>query len=205
MKKKYTFWVLAAVLVALMVGAVVLYSNLSGAYMPENLATVATTAPTQAATIPAQTEPSKDEPAETEPVHLPDFTVYTQAGEPVKLSDFRGKPVVLSFWASWCGACKSGMPDLQLLYEKYKDDAAFMVINLTDGYSETVESGSEFMDTAGFTFPVYYDTQIQAATEFSVYSIPVTFFIDEAGQVQAYGQGAMDMQTLEKGMAYICP
>ena len=194
MKNKSTFWILAAVLAVLLAGAGILYTQLGSGLLPEQLATVPTqtTAPTQTA-------------APTEPEELPDFTVYTLEGEPVKLSDFRGKPVVLNFWASWCGPCRREMPDFQIAYEKYKEDIHFLFVNMTDGSRETVESASSFLADSGFTFPVYYDTQMDAAIAFSVYSLPTTYFIDENGAVLAYGRGALDMETLEKGIGYIYP
>ena len=201
--KKKTFWILAAVFVLLLVGAGILYTQLGSLLKTEQLATVPnqTTPPTTT----NATEPGATEPPTTQPAELPDFTVYTREGEPVKLSDFRGKRVVLNFWASWCGPCKREMPDFQLAYDNYGKDIAFVMVNLTDGMSETVEGAAAFLEEAGFTFPVYYDTQSDAAMEFGVYSIPMTFFIDESGEVLAYGQGALDMQTLEKGIGYIYP
>jgi thiol-disulfide isomerase/thioredoxin len=194
MKNKSTFWILAAVLAVLLAGAGILYTQLGSGLLPEQLATVPTqtTAPTQTA-------------APTEPEELPDFTVYTLEGEPVKLSDFRGKPVVLNFWASWCGPCRREMPDFQIAYEKYKEDIHFLFVNMTDGSRETVESASSFLADSGFTFPVYYDTQMDAAIAFSVYSLPTTYFIDENGAVLAYGRGALNMATLEKSIGYIYP
>ena len=62
----------------------------------------------------------------------PDFTVYDAAGGEVHLSDFVGKPVILNFWASWCGPCKSEMPLFQQMYDTYGADISFMVVNPAD-------------------------------------------------------------------------
>ena len=113
--------------------------------------------------------------------------------------------MVLNFWASWCGPCKAEMPDLQLAYEKYGQDVQFLMVNLTDGYSETVEKATQFLSTTGYTFPVYFDSDQDGARTFYVTSIPTTYFIDETGAAQAYGQGMLDMASLEKGIAYIYP
>ena len=133
----------------------------------------------------------------------PDFTVYDAEGNAFKLWDFRGKPVILNFWASWCGPCKSEMPDFQEVYEEYGEEIHFLMVNMTDGYQETVESASKFIADAGYTFPVYYDTASEAAYTYNVYSIPTTFFIDAEGYGVAYGSGAMDKEIIMTGIEMI--
>ena len=133
----------------------------------------------------------------------PDFKVYDAEGNAVRLSDFRGKPVIVNFWASWCGPCKSEMPDFQELYDVYGSDIHFVMVNMTDGARETMESASEFVGKSGYTFPVYYDTDLDATYTYGVYSIPTTFFYDEAGNVIAYGQGALDKETILRGIGMI--
>ena len=132
-----------------------------------------------------------------------DFTVYDEAGNAYKLSEFEGKPVVLNFWASWCGPCKSEMPDFEEAYGVYAEKIHFLMVNMTDGYQETVEQAKEMIINSGYTFPVYYDTDMEAARAYSVYSIPTTYFIDKDGYVVAYAQGALDMATLQKGIDLI--
>ena len=70
---------------------------------------------------------------ENEPAELTkafDFTVYDEEGNAVKLSDFEGKPVVLNFWASWCGPCKSEMPDFEEAYGEYGEEIQFLMVNI---------------------------------------------------------------------------
>lgn len=111
----------------------------------------------------------------------PDFIVYDAEGNEVALSDFQGKPVVLNFWASWCGPCKSEMPDFQEVYEEYGEEVQFLMVNLTDGRQETVETAGQFIADLGYSFPVYYDTERIAASEYGVHSVPRTYFIDAEG------------------------
>ncbi|MBO5166568.1 MAG: TlpA family protein disulfide reductase [Lachnospiraceae bacterium] len=133
----------------------------------------------------------------------PDFTVYTATGDEVHLSDFVGKPVILNFWASWCGPCKSEMPLFQEMYDTYGEEIAFVVVNLTDGYSETVETAQAYIDEAGYTFPVYFDTDQDAAYTYYVMSIPTTYFIDAEGNMIAYGQGALSEESFKQGLSML--
>ena len=130
----------------------------------------------------------------------PDFTVYDLEGNPVKLSDFQGKPVMLNFWASWCGPCKMEMPDLEKAYQEYGDQIQFMLVDLTDGSQETVEKASAFIKEQGYTFPVFYDTAMEGAYAYGVSGIPVTYFINAEGVFVAYYQGAMTADILQQGM-----
>ena len=135
----------------------------------------------------------------------PDFTVYDAAGNAVKLSDFRGKPVVLNFWASWCPPCKAEMPDFQKEFEAQGNHVQFLIINMTDGTQETVATASAYVAQQGYTFPVYYDTASSAAMAYGIRSIPTTFFIDAQGYAVAQATGAIDRATLQKGIDMILP
>ncbi len=126
-----------------------------------------------------------------------DFTVYTEDGTAVKLSDFYGKPIVVNFWATWCGPCKSELPAFDALYNEYNDEISFMMVNLTDGAQETVDSVTDFINKNNYTFPVYYDTEMNAAITYGVYSIPATLFIDADGNIVASQLGAMSEDTLK--------
>ena len=130
----------------------------------------------------------------------PDFTVQDVDGNEVSLSSQFGKPIVLNFWASWCGPCKSEMPDFEEKYQEYGDTIQFLMVNLTDNSQETVETASGFIAGQGYTFPVFYDTDYSAAQAYGVYSIPVTYFIDERGDLITYGQGALSASSLQKGI-----
>ena len=129
----------------------------------------------------------------------PDFTVRNAAEEEVKLSDFAGKPVILNFWASWCGPCKSEMPYFQNMYDTYGEDVVFMMVNLTGG-RETVDTALDYIQDAEYTFPVYFDTEQDAAYAYYVSSIPATYFIDAEGNLAAYGVGALQEENILQGL-----
>ena len=186
---KLLIWVLAFAVV--IVGASVLYDRLSGEVEAGGIATA-----------PQAAEYTAEAVSETEaqPSQAPDFTVYDIDGNAYKLSDFRGKPVLLNFWASWCGPCQMEMPDFQEYYENYGDQVHFLIVNLTDGQQETVESASAFIAEKGYTFPVYYDTDIDAAVKYGVSAVPVSYFIDGEGYFVAWAQGALSASQLQQGM-----
>lgn len=144
-----------------------------------------------------------DSSNEKAPFPAPDFTVYDRNGNAVRLSDFRGKPVVLNFWASWCGPCKSEMPDFEEIYQEYGKDIHFVMVNLTDGAQETMKTATTFLDNSGHTFPVYFDKDIDAAITYSVYAVPVTYFINSEGHLIAQGSGALDGDTIKRGIGMI--
>ena len=159
--------------------------------------------PTEAPTESTQPTTEATDPTDPQLQAAPDFTMYMQDGTPVKLSDFRGKPTILNFWASWCGPCKMEMPDLEDAYLEYGDEINFLIVNLTDGTSETVESASGYIESQGYTFPVYYDTAMGGAFAYGVNAIPVTYFLDADGNLIAYYPGAMTADILQRGISMI--
>ncbi|MCI6589089.1 MAG: redoxin domain-containing protein, partial [Clostridiales bacterium] len=104
----------------------------------------------------------------------PDFTCYDDAGNAVALSDMRGKPVVVNFFASWCGPCKMEMPYFDECYAKYGDRVTFMMVNLCAFSNDTKENGKQMVESGGWTFPVYFDTDGEAATTYAIRAMPTT-------------------------------
>ena len=95
------------------------------------------------------------------------------------------------------------MPDFQQMYQQYGDEIQFMMVNLTDGSRETVSSASAFVKNKGYTFPVFYDTDLDAATVYGVYSIPITILIDAKGSYVAHAAGAVTADALQMGIDMI--
>lgn len=197
MKKGDKFVLLALAFVALMIFAVMGYRILTENYAPQG------TVPSQIADSDNDNTDfasgSQEEASDSDTDGLaPDFTVLDMAGNEVKLSDYFGKPIILNFWATWCGPCKSELPAFNNMYEKYKDDVHFLFINLTDGSRETIEGVTQFMEDEGYTFPVYFDTTMEAATKYGAYSIPTTFLIDDEGVPVHSQMGALPEEAIEQ-------
>ena len=95
------------------------------------------------------------------------------------------------------------MPEFEEAYKKYGEDIHFLMINSTDGSQETVESAKEFIESEGYTFPVYYDTTSIASIMYGVTGLPTTYFIDSEGAVVAKALSSINLQTLEKGIGLI--
>ncbi len=126
----------------------------------------------------------------------PDFTVVDGDGNAVSLSDMEGKPVVINFWATWCGPCQTEMPYFEDAWETYGEDVAFMMVNMTDGQRDTVDGVKAFVSEMGYDFPVYYDTEYDAAQTYGVYSIPMTVLVDAEGNLLGGQIGVIPEETL---------
>lgn len=215
MKTKYI--ILAVVIVVLFVGAIAVYRQLSKKYTPPMDLPPPTTAgkmpdattPSDGITVEprpsSQTNPSTEgttsgkKPDATEDIKkntAPDFTVLDKDGNTVRLSEKFGKPIVINFWATWCPPCKQELPDFDKLCKEYGDRVVFMMVNLTDGYRDTVDGTKRFVSGKGYTFPVYFDTKDNAASAYNVSSIPQTTFIDAKGNIYTTRIGAMNEATL---------
>lgn len=134
--------------------------------------------------------------------HAPDFTVLDANGKEVKLSDYFGKPIVLNFWATWCYYCKMEMPDFNDAYHN-NPDVQFLMVNVTDGYQETMSSAKEYVEGEGYEFPVFYDTMLEAASTYGATGLPMSVFIGADGNVVAVASGMLSKEDLAKGIEMI--
>ena len=165
-----------------------------------------TTPPADTASPEDTTPPEDTGDSEEVPVYpAPDFTFYHLDGSAANLSDYFGKPMVLNFWSSNCGPCRSEMPDFQRAYEELGDAVNFVMVNVTDGYWDTVDSASSYVAEEGFTFPVFYDTDNHAAYTYGITGLPTTFFLSAEGNLVAGRSGAMNYDILMSGIDFIYP
>ena len=134
----------------------------------------------------------------------PDFRLTNLDGKVVMLSDFRGKTVVLNFWASWCPPCRAEMPEFQALFDQRgtegSDDLVVLAVNFLR--DDTVGAATNFITQQGFTFPVVFDTtRGDVAARYGVRGLPATFFIDRNGVVRTTALGPVFGNLLETGVA----
>lgn len=196
--------VLGAVLIAVVATAAVLYQSLSKSYGKGAIPAVSSgSTPSSKAAESAESAGTVQSSSQQSSEEAPNFTVYDSDGNNVKLSDFRGKPVVLNFWASWCTYCKQEMPDFNELYKKDKDKVVFLFVDCTDGSKETKEKAQAFLKQQGYDFPVYYDFDQDAVTQYGLTGLPATVFIDRNGCFVSGRIGLYDKDSLEAGIAQI--
>ena len=124
------------------------------------------------------------------------FTVYDWALNEVQLEDYIGKPIILNFWATWCYYCKIEMPDFNEAYKNHPE-VQFMMVNYTDGRNETVDKAKSYIETEEYEFPVFFDTELDAAEKYGVTAFPTTFFISAEGDLIKTHKGAMSAEKLE--------
>lgn len=139
--------------------------------------------------LPAKSNGRQDQEKDKEPAPktglgygdlAPNFELETLEGEKRKLSDFRGEPVMINFWATWCPPCKAEMPDMERFYKNHK--VTIFSVNLTqqENSQKTVET---FVDDYDLTFPIMLDKQIDVADTYLVQTIPTTYILDSEGKI----------------------
>jgi len=129
----------------------------------------------------------------------PDFALRYADGAEVRLSDLRGHPILINFWATWCGPCRLEMPDIVAAYEKHKD-AGFIVIAVN--LEESADKIKPFAEELGMALPIVMDDGL-AARAYQVRVMPSSFFIDREGKISARWLGVLTPSLIEKNLAPI--
>ena len=132
----------------------------------------------------------------------PEFALVDLDGEPLRLSDLRGRPVVVNFWGSWCPPCVQEFPLLAGAVEEHADDG-LVVIGVV--YQDRWSSAREFMDQMGATWPAAMDPGGRVAAAYGIYGAPETFFIGPDGVVEARQIGPFTQDALRRHLARILP
>ena len=133
----------------------------------------------------------------------PDFQLNNLDGHSISLSDLRGKPVFINFWATWCSPCRSEMPYIQEIYEEWSGKGlVVLAINIGESPSQV----EEFMESQNLSFPVLLDTGKNIAQKYNIQGIPTSFFVDKDGVVQEKIIGAFPSKAaIEKSLSKIIP
>ena len=149
-----------------------------------------------------EADDSKEENA-ADPNALPpalDFELQDQFGTTHTLDEYKGKVIFLNFWATWCGPCRAEMPEIQDLYEKYKDseDVAVLGVAAPSMGQETSQQGiEEFLETNEYTYPVLMDTNWELFQGYGISAFPTTFMIDVDGNVYGAIRGQITYDIME--------
>lgn len=130
----------------------------------------------------------------------PDFQLETLEGTSVKLSDYKGKKVILNFWASWCPPCKAEMPHMENYYKTKAgpDNVEILAVNLTSAErgGNARKKVENFIEEYGLTFPVPLDESGQVGETFQTFTIPTTYMIDTNGLIHTKIIGPMDEEVI---------
>ena len=123
----------------------------------------------------------------------PDFELKTLAGDTVKLSDLKGKKVMLNFWATWCPPCKAEMPAMEEFHKEVGEDIVILAVNI-DPHLDV----KAFVDENKITFPIPLDEEDTVNETYQVLSIPTTYFIDTKGNIGNKYIGAMNLDAMKQ-------
>jgi peroxiredoxin len=123
----------------------------------------------------------------------PEFTLVDTSGQAVHLSDFRGKVVVLNFWATWCTPCRKEFPELVKTYDEGRGDVVVIGINM----QENAEQVREFADEYGAHFPILIDPKAEAAEAYRLLGLPSSYFIDQQGVLREQHFGLLKREIID--------
>jgi len=172
----------AYILVGLLVGiafALALFLGLPGAESETNNSVLSNAAPEVTETAEIGTVVSRIAPEIG--AQAPDFALRDLEGNEVRLSDYRGRTVLLTFWATWCGPCRLEMPTFEGRYQELKDDG-FTILGLN--FDEPAEDVSAFRDELGLSFPLLLDPGGSVQRLYRVRGYPSSIFVDPQGVVR---------------------
>jgi thiol-disulfide isomerase/thioredoxin len=144
---------------------------------------------------PGEAATASREPGPKLNAQAPAFALQALDGRTYEVGGAREKPVLLNFWASWCGPCELEAPDLVKLYDKYKDRIDFYAVNMTAG--DRMDNIQSFVKHFKYEFPVLLDTEGAVGDLYRITGIPMTYLVDRNGVIRD-GFGILKPEELEK-------
>lgn len=132
----------------------------------------------------------------------PDFNLATLDGSSVRLSDLRGRPVLINFWASWCGPCRQEMPHLQAAFEAHADEG---LVVLGVDQLESPPTVASFVKEFGLTFLIPLDSDGKVSAAYQARGLPTSFFVDADGVIRDVFTGPMTAGLIESKLETILP
>jgi len=121
-----------------------------------------------------------------------DFSLPLLGGGSASLFSYRGKVVILNFWATWCPPCRAEMPSMENLYRRFKNDGLeILAVDL----GEDERTVNQFIENNGYTFPVMLDRSNRAGGLYGIQAIPATFILDREGRIIARIAGSIEWDT----------
>ncbi|MBM4422479.1 MAG: redoxin domain-containing protein [Chloroflexi bacterium] len=130
----------------------------------------------------------------------PDFTLENISGQKITLSKLKGKPVLINFWATWCGPCRIEMPAIEAARQKYKSEGLTV---LAVGADEPLKDVTAFVNELGLTFEVLMDPGLTVNDMYRIQAYPTSFFIGRDGVIASLQIGLMSESQLEENLAKI--
>ena len=171
------------------------------------LAGCAAAAPPSIEQLPISASASEPTPAPTSPPigvrvgnTAPDLALLDLAGQEVSLSEYRGRPVMLNFWAVWCGFCRVELPEMQAVYEEHQD-RGFVILAIDVQEEQSVVQ--PFADELGLTFPVLLDGKGEVTRSYQVRGLPTSYFVDQNGVIVGVQVGPVDRLWMIKYLAQV--
>ncbi|TPW12820.1 MAG: thiol-disulfide isomerase-like protein [Halothiobacillaceae bacterium] len=116
----------------------------------------------------------------------PDFTLKSNSGANLKLSEYRGEVVMINFWASWCGPCRQEMPLLDKLYQQYKE-LGFVLLGVN--VEEDSSKAKELLQDVTVSFPILFDEKNSVSTQYKLVAMPSTVLVDRDGNMRYFHAG----------------